>query len=424
MCHNNIALLDDFEALPSSVGLGNIAEFGSIAAPVLGIEASGCAVSGLTSSDTAAAHVATSELSAPASILSDPHSSASVASVLQADIAPAVIHTAVPHPGVELTSASPYICSPQSQRALQQTANIATSPLPAASAVSSSCSVVASTFRAHFGFRIRFQRLYRFFHLWHQVHCAQRRLFKKLHRMLLMRRNAILSSSFYLWTSLIADRELQIAKSSSNLQQSQLLGLERTLGKCRIYFSNRAKFRLVSSHFGSWCVIARHKILLNIRRAQFASKRCRFLVLDTFLSWGAYVFEKKQQVAQSSFAALQQQQLQRSQNALQHCRLFFSKRLEHKDETSLLSLAFSEWLRRARTLRQASSVAKRFLFRLFNQNVARAFFSWAQVLNLRLRNVKVNQKILTLQLCTSHDAFAEWRSVVRIQKAAQQVDAL
>jgi hypothetical protein len=221
----------------------------------------------------------------------------------------------------------------------------------------------------------------------------------------------------------VAEKASHTATSSSKLQQAQLHGLSNILSMCRVYFTKRAGFRLVSRHFAAWSCFASVKILLKRRTARFVSKHSRVRLLDSFWNWSTAIIERKQQDAQSTIAVLQQQQLQRSKNALEHCRLFFSNRAHLQDDASLLRHAFAEWLQRARTLRRAAAVAKKFLFRCLNQQLSRAFFCWAQTLLVRLQNLKVAKMTAAAHLACVHNAFAGWCEVTRIQKAAQEVCA-
>lgn len=245
-----------------------------------------------------------------------------------------------------------------------------------------------------------------------------------MHRIALLRHRAVLSSAFSSWTAIAAEKASHAATSSSMLQQAQLRGLSDILSKCRVYFTTRAGLRRVSGHFAAWRCFASVKILLKRRTARFVSKRKRIMVLDSFWKWSTAIIERKQEAAQSAIAVLQQQQLQRSKNALEHCRLFFANRSHLQDDASLLRHAFAEWLQRARTLRRAAVVAKKFLFRCLNQQLSRAFFCWAQTLLVRLQNFKAAKMTASAHLACVYNAFAGWREVTRIQKAAQKVCAV
>ncbi len=415
----NICYSDDFETLLPSDSLGTGSNYVSVTSPLCDNQAEFTAIASLAGVADAAAK-STNIL---ASIASNLQSAASIPLAVQDDFAPLVLQDAVAfsHAAFDCDSDSAVTVFPQLHCTPQRSDIIASSSQSDAAMTTLSCSQFACTLRTHFSNRTRFQRISHAFHFWHHSCRIQRRLFSKLHRIALMRHKAVMSSTFVCWTIFVADTAYQNAKTTSKLQQVQLLGLDNILSKCRIYFATRFNFRVVSKQFALWSLITRRKLLLKIRIARLTSKRARSRVLDFFFIWGTFVTEHKRQVAESAFAVIQQEQIRRSQNALEHCRLYFSDRLHHQDEVSLVRQAFAEWSKRARALRRASAIAKKFLFRCLNLQVSRAFFSWMQILNIRSNKLKVDEMIVSAKRRIVLVAFTDWDSITRIQKATRQV---
>jgi hypothetical protein len=87
------------------------------------------------------------------------------------------------------------------------------------------------------------------------------------------------------------------------------------------------------------------------------------VICFVFTTWRSFVPEKKHRKVLLSYFT--------------HC-LFL------KDARSLVGCAFSEWSKRARTLRRASFIAQIFFLRYLKHSLARAFMSWAECICSKL----------------------------------------
>lgn len=281
----------------------------------------------------------------------------------------------------------------------------------------------AEVFAAHFNLRSRLKLLSACFFRWFFSSRHHRRLRIGTRRLALRQLAACLLRAFSRWAGLAAEQTSHFSMSSSKLQEEQLVRLSATLEKCRVLFSNRVNRKTIFHAFASWKTGSRKSRLLTLRTSCFAAKHSRALVSYSLFIWSEFVFEQQRQAAQTAAAAavLQEQQLQRSHKSMQKCISLCISRLHLNNAAELTKFAFTEWSQRAALLRRASSVARKFVLRVLNQCVSRAFISWSEVLWLRSRNSKLAKMISSSHIRCMLAAFIEWSDGTRIRKAAKQV---
>ena len=281
----------------------------------------------------------------------------------------------------------------------------------------------AEVFAAHFNFRSRLKRLSDVFSRWQCSSRKHRRLRTGTRRLALRRCAVCLSRAYSRWAALAAEQASHFSMSSSKLREEQLVRLSATLDKCRASFSNLISRKRLFHAFTAWKTGSRKSCLLTLRASRFAAKHSRALLSYSLFIWSEFVFEQQRQASQtaSATAVLQEQQLQQSRQSVQKCISFYMHRLHLKNAAELTKFVFTEWSKRAALLRRASSVAKKFVLRVLNQCVSRAFISWSEVLWFRSRNLKLAKMISSSHSRCTRTVFVEWSDVTRIQKAAKQV---
>jgi hypothetical protein len=281
----------------------------------------------------------------------------------------------------------------------------------------------AEVFAAHFNLRSRLKRLSDVFSRWQCSSRKHRRLRTGTRRLALRRCAVCLSRAYSRWAALAAEQASHFSTSSSKLREEQLVRLSATLDKCRASFSNRVSRKRLFHAFTAWKTGSRKSCLLTLRASRFAAKHSRALLSYSLFNWSEFVFEQQRQASQTASvtAVLQEQQLQQSRQSVQKCISFYMHRLHLNNAAELTKFVFTEWSKRAALLRRASSVAKKFVLRVLNQCVSRAFISWSEVLWFRSRNLKLAKMISSSHSRCTRTVFVEWSDVTRIQKAAKQV---